>query len=209
VDVREVSGREESGSDDLIPILKAEVDRLPERYRRPIELCYWEGLSNEQAASRLGCPTGTLKWRLARARETLQGRLARLGVSLTALLMWRLPEAEAAGGSTPGPDARPTWSRSRWGDDPVLGPDFVRETIALAVLVRDTPLPLLKGDVRPYSGKAGRRRRASWMSPTIVLLILAGSLGIPALCLAVPAVRNLPTAAYEAIFPPAMPSSCH
>jgi len=210
VDVREVPGRDESGHDDLSPILRAEVERLPERYRRPIELCYWEGLSNEQAASRLGCPTGTLKWRLARARETLQGRLARLGVSLLALLMWRLPSAK---GSAPDPDAWPSTPGRGWGGDPALDADFVRETVALAALIRDTPLPLLKGGAPSPSQKLGRKSRPIGLSPMLTLFVLACSLGIPALCLAVPSVLDLPTAAYEALFAPepvVTPSgSCH
>ena len=93
IDVGEVAGRGGPELDDSLPILRAEVDRLPERYRRPIELCYWEGLSNNQAAERLGCPTGTLKWRLGCARGMLMGRLARAGVS---------PMAIPPGGDRPG-----------------------------------------------------------------------------------------------------------
>ena len=70
LDVREIAGRVAPDSGDLSPTLRAEVDRLPEKYRRPIKLCYWEGLSNEEAAERLRCPTGTLKWRLFQARGT-------------------------------------------------------------------------------------------------------------------------------------------
>ncbi len=81
LDAGKIAGRQGHEFDDSLSVLRAEVDRLPERYRRPIELCYWDGLSNDQAAERLGCPTGTLKWRLSRARVTLRGRLARVGVS--------------------------------------------------------------------------------------------------------------------------------
>ena len=45
-----------------------EVDRLPERYRLAVVLCYLEGLTHEQAAARLGWPVGTVRSRLARAR---------------------------------------------------------------------------------------------------------------------------------------------
>jgi RND family efflux transporter MFP subunit len=59
--------------------LHAEVGRLPEKYREPLVLCYFEGLTHEQAAGRLRWPVGTVKVRLSRAREQLRRRLGRLG----------------------------------------------------------------------------------------------------------------------------------
>lgn len=62
-------------SDDPYPDLHAEIERLPEKYRVPIVLCYFEGLSHAQAASRLRWPVGTVKIRLTRARAILRARL--------------------------------------------------------------------------------------------------------------------------------------
>ncbi len=56
-----------------------EVDRLPDVQRAAVVLCYLDGLTHEQAAQRLGWPVGTLRSRLARARERLRGRLERRG----------------------------------------------------------------------------------------------------------------------------------
>jgi RNA polymerase sigma factor (sigma-70 family) len=70
----------EGGKADL-PAVQEEVRRLPEKFRSALVLCYWEGLTQEQAAARLGCPLGTLRSRLARARDLLRRRLTRRGVA--------------------------------------------------------------------------------------------------------------------------------
>jgi RNA polymerase sigma-70 factor (ECF subfamily) len=74
--------------------LDEEVRRLPEKYRVPVLLCYLQGETNEEAARRLRCPTGTVKIRLLRARELLRKRLERRGVALSAAALLR--EAHAA-----------------------------------------------------------------------------------------------------------------
>jgi RND family efflux transporter MFP subunit len=68
---------------DMRPILDDEVNRLPERLRRPIVLCYLEGKSNAEAAQEIGCRLGTIYSRLARGREMLRHRLLRRGVTLS------------------------------------------------------------------------------------------------------------------------------
>ena len=70
---------------DYRPLI-AEIDRLPEQYRTPIVLHYFEGPSAEATAVRLGCPRGTVLSRLSRARERLRHRLERRGVALESLM---------------------------------------------------------------------------------------------------------------------------
>lgn len=66
---------------DVRPILHDEIDRLPDRHRLPVILCDLEGLTYQQASSRLGWTVATLRCRLAEARRRLRGRLTRRGVT--------------------------------------------------------------------------------------------------------------------------------
>lgn len=75
-------------------VLYEELNRLPDRYRLPLVHCYLEGQTNEEAASRLRCPVGTVKGRLSRAREKLRDRLSRRGVG-HATRSWSAPGSEA------------------------------------------------------------------------------------------------------------------
>lgn len=75
---------DEASWQDVRLILDEEIQRLPEKYRLPIILCYLEGQTNDEAARLLNCPRGTIATRLARARERLRSRLVRRGVTLSA-----------------------------------------------------------------------------------------------------------------------------
>jgi RNA polymerase sigma factor (sigma-70 family) len=66
---------------DLEALFDVEVARLPAKYRQPIVLCYFEELTHECAADRLGWPVGTVRGRLARARDLLRCRLTRRGIT--------------------------------------------------------------------------------------------------------------------------------
>jgi hypothetical protein len=64
-------------------------------------LCYFEGLTLDEAARRLRCPAGTLRSRLARAREKLKIRLARRGVAVPAVALGALLAPRSASASIP------------------------------------------------------------------------------------------------------------
>jgi len=81
---------------DEAPILHEEVDRLPAKYRQPLVLCYFQGLTHDEAASQLGWPVGTVRSRLAEARVRLRPRLLRRGVAPSVAILAASGRAEAA-----------------------------------------------------------------------------------------------------------------
>ena len=54
--------------------LRQAILRLPVRYREVVVLCELNGLSYEEAATIAGCPIGTVRSRLSRARQMLIAR---------------------------------------------------------------------------------------------------------------------------------------
>jgi RNA polymerase sigma factor (sigma-70 family) len=78
--------------------LHREIDRLPRAFRLPVVLCYFEGLSPDEAARRLKWPSGTLRSRLVRARDKLRRGLTRRGFALssTALAGMLAPRSASA-----------------------------------------------------------------------------------------------------------------
>ncbi len=84
--------------------LMAEVDRLPERFRAPVVLHYFGGLSAEATAQRLGCARGTVLSRLSRARKRIKARLEQHGVTFTPLI----PAVDGLTGWIP-PAPVPAW----------------------------------------------------------------------------------------------------
>ncbi|MBI1914173.1 MAG: RNA polymerase sigma factor [Planctomycetes bacterium] len=76
--------------------LHGELDRLPDKYRLPLVLCYLRGLSRDEAARQLGWTVQSLKGRLERGRLLLRDRLARRGITLSAGLLAALGDSAAA-----------------------------------------------------------------------------------------------------------------
>ncbi len=96
---------------ELRTVLDAEMNLLPEKYRAPLVLCYLEGLTNEEAARKLGWPTGSMSGRLSRGRELLRKRLIRRGLTLSAgLLALLLSKSSASAAAIPAALAKSTVS---------------------------------------------------------------------------------------------------
>lgn len=89
---RQVARKPMSPPDDLsarelFAILDEELSRLPDTYRAPLILCFIDGLTQDEAARRLGVSAGSIKGRLERGRARLAARLRRRGFGPPTLLL--------------------------------------------------------------------------------------------------------------------------
>jgi hypothetical protein len=84
---------------DLLATLEREVQRLPQAYRLAVVLCCLEGLSQEEAAQRLGCTPAAVRGRLERGRKRLHEQLNKRGLSLSGAL--GVAEVAQLGGGVP------------------------------------------------------------------------------------------------------------
>ncbi|MHC4915373.1 MAG: sigma-70 family RNA polymerase sigma factor [Planctomycetota bacterium] len=73
--MRERTGPEGKRREDLPEGLDAALDALPGRNRQVLVLCYFEGLSQRQAAKRLGVPASTVAMRCSKGLERLRAKL--------------------------------------------------------------------------------------------------------------------------------------
>jgi RNA polymerase sigma factor (sigma-70 family) len=134
--------------DDGAAIVHEEVVRLPERYRTPIVLCYFEGLTHDEAAARLSWPVGTVRSRLARARDRLRARLTRRGV---------------AAPSTIGPMA--AWLIA--GQGPSTASAAIRSAMAASTLPVNVPASLARAAVRVAAGQPAAA--GTWSAASMAL----------------------------------------
>jgi RNA polymerase sigma factor (sigma-70 family) len=87
-----------AASDEWLPMLHEEINRLPEKYRLAVVYCDLEGMTQAQAAGQLHWGKRTLQQRLAEGRARLRRRLARRGLAPDAAALGAvlLREARAA-----------------------------------------------------------------------------------------------------------------
>jgi cytochrome c peroxidase len=96
--VRQASEPDDPSWREVQQVLHEELNKLSERYRVPLVLCYLEGKTQEQAVNELGVAKSTLRERLERGRNLLRARLVRRGLGPAALLIvaaWPTTNASA------------------------------------------------------------------------------------------------------------------
>jgi RNA polymerase sigma factor (sigma-70 family) len=86
---------------ELRTVLDEELARLPEKYRAPLLLCYFEGLTHEEAARQLGWKKRAVKDRLERGRNRFRVRLTRRGLALSTALTGSMLAPEASSAAVP------------------------------------------------------------------------------------------------------------
>ncbi len=176
-------------------ILHGEIERLPAAFRRPVVLCYLEGLTVHEAARRLRWPHGTVRSRIARAREKLRRALTRRGIILPGAALAALLDARIASASVSSLACDSTTRAAlRFAAGPAAGEVLPASTAALArEVLRSMLIHKLKlvamtvlflavatgaGFLAPCAGGEGRapagtgrsasgsgRRRARWRRP--------------------------------------------
>ena len=82
-DVAELPAERSADRTEHHELLAEEPERLPEKYRLPLLLCYFEGCTREEAAAQLGWTVGRVKGLLKQGRNRLRSRLVRRGLVLS------------------------------------------------------------------------------------------------------------------------------
>lgn len=78
-DLRQIENPENAlYRDELQRVINQVLDRLPEDLRVALTLREFEGLSYEEIANVMGCPVGTVRSRIFRAREAIDNEIAPL-----------------------------------------------------------------------------------------------------------------------------------
>ncbi|MDY3556824.1 sigma-70 family RNA polymerase sigma factor [Gemmata sp. JC717] len=67
---------------EVADVLHEELNRLPDALRLPLLLCYFDGMTRDEAARELGVGVDVFRGRLERGRSRLHAKLLRRGVSL-------------------------------------------------------------------------------------------------------------------------------
>jgi RNA polymerase sigma-70 factor (ECF subfamily) len=90
-----------AGWSEVREVLDDELQKLPEKYRLPLLLCYLQGKTQGEAAGELGWAAGVFRGRLDRGRDLLRRRLVGRGVTVTGGLLIALFAHNSATAAVP------------------------------------------------------------------------------------------------------------
>jgi RNA polymerase sigma factor (sigma-70 family) len=76
-----------AGWEELRGVVQEELNTLPPKYRMPLIMHYYGGLSRDDMARELNCKPNTLGVRLHRGREMLSKRLSKRGVTISGVIL--------------------------------------------------------------------------------------------------------------------------
>jgi len=105
---------EEHISDEGVSIVHEELSRLPDLHRVPLVLSYLEGHNYVEVARAIGCPVGSVGWRLTRAKELLRERLHHRGVACPAAGIALLISTAGASAAVPASLVESTVRAGMW-----------------------------------------------------------------------------------------------
>lgn len=145
---------------ELHATVHAELDRLPEKYREPLVLCYIEGLTHESVARKLAWPIGTVRVRIARGRDLLRSRLLRRGVTSAGVLL-ALSLLSKAAGAIP---ARLVDATVRAGARAAAGENVPRGDVAARVV-----------DLETKVRKAMHLEKLKWATTLALVSVISGA----------------------------------
>jgi RNA polymerase sigma-70 factor (ECF subfamily) len=69
-------------SGQIVKIIEAEIQRLPNRQREAFIMRYWQDMDVAETAAAMGCSEGSVKTHCSRATHTLAIALRAKGISL-------------------------------------------------------------------------------------------------------------------------------
>jgi RNA polymerase sigma factor (sigma-70 family) len=150
--------------DRLLPLLDQELQRLPEKYRAPLVLCYLEGKTHVEAARQLGWPVGSMSSRLARGRELLRNRLTARQQAMLVAFFAGTWTANQRATSVPPPLANATVKAAVG----LAGEERQRRAVVLSPSVSS----LMEGSLRGLSAERGGRSLLA-----VILLLSATAVG--------------------------------
>jgi len=140
-------------------VLDEELNRLPEKYRAPLVLCFLEGMTQDEAARQLGWPRDVLRGRVDRGRERLRTLLVRRGVTFSAAMLG----TALAEGATAG----------------MVSPAFVDYTVKAAALVaagKAAAPGTISAKVAALAGEVSRAMFTIKLRVAVLALLVAGIL---------------------------------